>query len=134
VPGNRGLWLKTKCLNREEFIVVGWTDPEGTRPYLGALLPAYYDPDGRLTYARRVGTSMGEKELERMWRRLQPPATRAMAPDVPPPHTSRFGTPLELSRAHWVRPELVVEVNHLTWTECSYGGCVRHPARVDGGW
>jgi ATP-dependent DNA ligase len=39
--GNRGLWLKVKCLHREEFVVVGWTDPEGSRPYLGALLLAY---------------------------------------------------------------------------------------------
>jgi bifunctional non-homologous end joining protein LigD len=37
-PGNRGLWVKTKCVNCEEFVVVGWTDPEGARPYLGALL------------------------------------------------------------------------------------------------
>ncbi len=76
VPGNRGLWLKIKCMNREEFIVVGWTNPEGTRPYLGALLLAYYDADGRLTYAGRAGTGMSERELERMWRRLQPLATR----------------------------------------------------------
>jgi bifunctional non-homologous end joining protein LigD len=40
-PGNRGLWLKVKCLHREEFVVVGWTDPEGSRPFLGALLLAY---------------------------------------------------------------------------------------------
>ena len=53
VPGNRGLWLKTKRLNREEFMVVGWTDPEGTRRHLGAPLLAYHDPDGRLTYAGR---------------------------------------------------------------------------------
>ena len=72
VPGNRGLWLKMKCLNREEFIVVGWTDPEGTRANLGALLLAYYDPDRRLTYAGRAGTGMSEEELVRMWRRLQP--------------------------------------------------------------
>jgi bifunctional non-homologous end joining protein LigD len=50
-PGNRGLWLKVKCLNREEFVVIGWTDPEGARRWLGAPLLAYYDPDGRLTYA-----------------------------------------------------------------------------------
>ena len=41
-PGNRGLWLKVKCLNREEFVVVGWTDPEGSCPYLGAQLLAYH--------------------------------------------------------------------------------------------
>jgi ATP-dependent DNA ligase len=46
-PGNRGLWVKVKCLYREEFVVVGWTDPEGTRPWLGALLLAYYDPHAR---------------------------------------------------------------------------------------
>src|SRR6516225_5947580 len=50
-PDIRGLWLKVKCLNREEFVVVGWTDPEGARPWLGALLLAYYDADGRLVYA-----------------------------------------------------------------------------------
>jgi bifunctional non-homologous end joining protein LigD len=47
-PGNRGLWLKVKCLNREEFVVVDWTEPEGARPWVGALLLAYYDPDDRL--------------------------------------------------------------------------------------
>jgi hypothetical protein len=41
---NRGLWRKVKCLHREEFVVVGWTDPEGSRLWLGALLLAYYDP------------------------------------------------------------------------------------------
>ncbi len=38
VPGDRGIWVKSKCLNREEFVVVGWTDPEGSRSHLGALL------------------------------------------------------------------------------------------------
>jgi ATP-dependent DNA ligase len=40
-PGNRGLWLKVKCLHREEFVVIGWTDPEGSRPWLGALPLGY---------------------------------------------------------------------------------------------
>jgi ATP-dependent DNA ligase len=57
-PGGRGLWLKVKCLHREEFVVVGWIDPEGRGPYLGALLLAYYDPDGRLVYAGRAGTGI----------------------------------------------------------------------------
>jgi bifunctional non-homologous end joining protein LigD len=58
VPGNRGLWVKVKCLQREEFVVVGWTDPEGSRPWLGALLLAYYDPNGRLVYAGRAGAGI----------------------------------------------------------------------------
>jgi ATP-dependent DNA ligase len=95
--------------------VVGWTDPEGRRPYLGALLLAYYDPDGRLVYAGRAGIDTAE--LQRLWHRLQPLAIEKMPLDVPPPRSSRFGSPLRLSRVHWVRPELVAEVKFLTWTD-----------------
>jgi bifunctional non-homologous end joining protein LigD len=96
--------------------VVGWTDPEGVRPWLGALLLAYYDSDGRLVYAGRVGGGISRAELERLWWRLQPLATSKMPLEVPPPRNSRFGSPLVLSRVHWVRPGLVVEVKYLTWT------------------
>jgi ATP-dependent DNA ligase len=65
-----GLWLKVKCLNCEEFVVIGWTNPEGARPFLGAFLLGYYDPDGRLSYAGRVGTGINQTELARPWRRL----------------------------------------------------------------
>jgi len=64
-PHNRGLWLKTKCLNEEEFVIVGYSEPEGSRPYLGALLLAYYDNDGRLIYAGRAGTGISQSELRR---------------------------------------------------------------------
>jgi bifunctional non-homologous end joining protein LigD len=70
IPGNRGLWLKVKCLHREEFVVIGWTEPEGRRPYLGALLLAYHDADGKLVYAGRVGSGIDDGELERLWRWL----------------------------------------------------------------
>ena len=116
-PGKRGQWVKVKCLNREEFVVVGWTDPEGSRRWLGALLLAYYTPDGRLVYAGRAGVGINDAELERLWRHLQPLATSEMPLDVLPPRTSRFGSPLVLNRVHWVRPELVVEVKYLTWTD-----------------
>jgi bifunctional non-homologous end joining protein LigD len=115
--GDRGLWAKVKCQNREEFVVVGWTDPEGARPWLGALLLAYYEPNGRLVYAGRVGTGISQAELGRLWRRLQPLATSEMPLEVAPPRTNRFGSPLVLSRVHWVRPELVVEVKYLSWTD-----------------
>ena len=97
--------------------MVGWTDPEGSRPWLGALLLAYYDPDGRLVYAGRAGTGIKQAELERLWQRLQPLSISQMPLAVPPPRDSRFGSPLVLSRVHWVRPELVAEVKFLTWTD-----------------
>ena len=116
-PGDRGLWVKTKCLNREEFVVIGWTDPEGSRPFIGALLLGYYDAEGRLVYAGRVGTGMRADQLKDLLHRLQPMQIDRMQIDVAPPRSTRFRSPLVLSRVHWVRPELVVEVKYLTWTE-----------------
>ena len=98
-------------------MVVGWTDPEGARPYIGALLLAYFDPDGTLVHAGRVGSGINQAELERLWRILHTLATANMPLEVPPPRTNRFGSPLVLSRVHWVRPELVVQVKFLTWTD-----------------
>ncbi len=103
-PGNRGLWRKAKCVNRQEFVVVGWTDPEGSRPHLGALLLAYYADDGKLLYAGRVGTGMPEKVLKDLRRRLDPLGRPKSPLSAAPPGTTRFGSPLELSRVHWVEP------------------------------
>lgn len=116
-PGNRGLWVKSKCLNREEFVVVGWTDPEGSRPHIGALLLGYYSDDGRLHYAGRVGTGMTIAELKRLSQVLAPLKASRMPVAEAPPRESRFGSPLALSRVHWVKPEVVVEVTYLTWTD-----------------
>jgi ATP-dependent DNA ligase len=96
--------------------VVGWTEPEGRRPWLGALLLAYYDPKGKLVYAGRAGTGINQAELLHLWRWLQPLATDKMPLDVPPRRTSRFGSPLVLSRVHWVKLELVAEVKYRAWT------------------
>ena len=115
-PGERGLWRKTKCYLMEEFVVVGWSDPEGSRPLIGALLLAYYDDDGRLVYAGRVGTGMSGAELRRVHDRLAPLHAARMPLDVPPPRHSRFGSPVVLSRIHWVKPRLVCEVRFLSWT------------------
>jgi DNA ligase D-like protein (predicted ligase) len=115
-PGNRGLWRKSKCLNRQEFVVVGWTDPEGSRPHLGALLLGYYTDDARLIYAGRVGTGMPDKVLADFRRRLEPLARTTSPLTASPPRKTRFGSPLELSRVHWVEPQLVAEIAYLTWT------------------
>lgn len=115
-PGDRGLWVKSKCLNREEFIVIGWTDPAGSRSHIGALLLGYYTEDGKLHYAGRVGTGMSDAELKRLAGVLKPLQVKSMPLDQAPPRESRFGSPLELSRVHWLRPEAVVEVTFSTWT------------------
>jgi DNA ligase D-like protein (predicted ligase) len=115
-PGNRGLWRKAKWLNRQEFVVVGWSDPEGSRPHLGALLLGYYTDDGKLTYAGRVGTGMPVKVLADLRRRLDPLARKTSPLSVLPPRSTRFGSPVVLSRVHWVEPKLVAEITYLTWT------------------
>ena len=123
LPDDRSAWVKSKCLNRGEFVIAGWSDPEGSRPFLGSLLLAYHDDDGRLLYAGRVGTGMSQKTLALLHRRLAPLAVPKMPLDVPPPRETRFGGRLVLSKVHWVRPELVAEITYLTWAE---DGLLRH--------
>ena len=90
--------------------------PEVSRPLLGALLLGYYTEDGTLTYAGRVGTGMADKVLADLHRRLEQ-LSRAKSPlGIPPSRTTRCGSPLVLSRIHWVDPKLVIEVTYLTWT------------------
>ena len=115
-PGNRGLWRKAKALNRQEFVVVGWSDPEGARPHLGALLLGYYTDDGKLIYAGRVGTGMSVKALVDLRRRLDPLARKTSPLSAPPPRSTRYGSRLVLSRVHWAEPKLVAEITYLTWT------------------
>jgi hypothetical protein len=102
LPGDRGAWIKSKCLNRAEFVVVGWSDPEGARPLLGALLLGYYEPDGRLIYAGRVGTGIPVKTFIMLHERLRPLAIKTMPLAKAPPRKQRFGGPLALSKVHWV--------------------------------
>jgi ATP-dependent DNA ligase len=73
--------------------------------------------DGRLHYAGRAGTGMTAKELKCLSRVLAPLQVARMPPAALPPRDSPCGSPLHLSKVHWVRPEVVVEVTYLTWTE-----------------
>ena len=121
-PGDRGIWVKSKCLNREEFVVVGWTDPEGSRRHIGALLLGYYTEDGRLDYAGRARHRHERSRTEAPGRSAGAAAGAEDASCRPTPRDNRFGSPLKLSKVHWIRPEVVVEVTYLTWTE---GGLLR---------
>jgi bifunctional non-homologous end joining protein LigD len=108
-------WLKIKCHQRQEFVIGGWTDPQGGRGWFGALHLGVYE-NGRLVYVGKVGTGFDEPALRRVWDRLQPLA-RARSPfDV--------GTPGGRGH-HWVEPALVCEVRFSDWT---HEGGVRHPA------
>jgi bifunctional non-homologous end joining protein LigD len=107
-PSRTGTWLKIKCMGREEFVVVGWTDPAGHRQGLGSLLLGYYDADGNLHYAGRVGTGFSDKMLRELRERLD-----ALALDTPPSPEVAADAP---RRAHWVRPELVTEIRFAEWT------------------
>jgi ATP-dependent DNA ligase len=113
---DRRTWIKIKCPNRKEFVVVGWSDPEGSRHWIGALLLGYYTPHGHVVYAGRVGTGIPEVELERLWQRRQPLAIDKTPQAEPPPRGTRFGSPLVLSRFHGVRPEMMIEVSYVEWT------------------
>ena len=103
----------------------------GWRSNIGALLLGYYTEDGRLHYAGRAGTGINDRELKRLAGVLAPLQVPKMPLAAPPPRDNRFGSPLKLSKVHWVRPEVVVEVTYLTWTEggllraVSYQGSVR---------
>jgi len=90
-------------------------------------LLGYYTDDGRLIYAGRVGTGMSDKVLSDLRRRLDP-LERPSSPLSAPPHRkTRFGSPLVLSRVHWVEPQLVAEITYLTWTA---DGLLRHTVYV----
>jgi hypothetical protein len=106
--------IRRRCSGMPLGVSTG--EPRGSRPYLGALLLAYYDEAGQLHYAGRAGTGVSDAELRRLSERLQPLRISKMPLNVPSPRTTRFGSPLVLSRVHWVRPEPVCEVRFLTWT------------------
>lgn len=100
-------WLKMKCEASQEFVVGGFTDPQGGRVGLGALLVGYYDADD-FVFAGKVGTGFDTRLLRDLRARLD-------AIEIPEsPFTKATGLPRV--RAHWVRPEIVVQVAFIEWT------------------
>jgi bifunctional non-homologous end joining protein LigD len=115
------VWRKVKVRREQEFVVGGWTEGQGNRAgHLGALLVGYHDAPGspELRYAGKVGTGFTESVLRQLGRLLEERAI-AVCPFDPPP------TRAEARAAHWVRPELVVQVQYGEWTG---DGRLRHPA------
>ena len=113
-------WLKSKCGHRQELIVIGYTDPQGSRAGFGSLLLGYHDSKNRLVYAGRVGTGFDDQLLKQTLRRLRELRQDKPPTDSPPPARERL-------HAHWVKPTLVAEVKFTGWTR---DGSLRHPAFV----
>jgi ATP-dependent DNA ligase len=108
-------WLKMKCEATQELVVGGFTDPQGTRVGLGALLVGYFEHED-FVFAGKIGTGFDTRLLLELRSRLD-------ASEIPrPPFTKAAGLPR--LRAHWVRPEIVVEVAFIEWT---VHGKLRHP-------
>jgi len=114
-PGRRSpAWRKIKLQHEQEFVIGGWTEPRLTRQYFGALLLGVHE-NGRLTFTGNTGTGFDQKELARVWKLLKARETK----------TSPFSETIKTSEpAHWVRPDLVVQVRFTEWTA---DGRLRHP-------
>jgi bifunctional non-homologous end joining protein LigD len=103
---------------RQEMVIGGYTDPEGSRSGLGALLLGVYEPDGTLRYSGKVGTGFNAASLVSLREKLDAIAQKTPAFSNPPRGA-------EARRAHWVQPKLVAEVAFTEWTE---DGTLRHPS------
>jgi len=111
-------WLKMKCEATQELVVGGFTDPQGGRVGLGALLVGYYE-GADLVFAGKIGTGFDTKMLRDLRARLDALEVAA------PPFTK--GTGLPRVRFHWARPEIVVQVAFIEWTR---HGKLRHPRLI----
>ncbi|QZA95806.1 DNA ligase D [Pseudomonas mandelii] len=110
-------WIKLKCKHRQEFVVVGFTDPQGARNAFGALLLGLHDRDsGELRYAGKVGTGFNETTLKHIYEQLKPLQVKKPAVVNPP-------TGFDAKGVHWLKPVLLAEV---AFAEMTKDGSVRH--------
>jgi bifunctional non-homologous end joining protein LigD len=117
VSRRSGDWIKLKCKHRQEFVIVGYTDPKGSRSAFGALLLGLHDRDsGELRYAGKVGTGFNESTLKSILAQLKPLQVKKAAVVNPP---SGF----EVKGVHWLKPKLLAEV---AFAEMTKDGSVRH--------
>ena len=107
-------WIKLKCSQRQEFVIGGYTAPQGSRTGIGALLLGVHDDKGALKYAGKVGSGFSDATLLDIKKRLDGVTAKANPFHVAPPAESR---------AHWVKPLLVAEVSFGEWTR---SGHIRH--------
>ena len=107
-------WLKIKITQRQECVIGGYTDPEGSREYFGALVLGLFDQTESLIHVGQVGSGFDHKALQEIYNRLQPLRTE---------RDPFFGGIGGLRQVQFVRPELVAEIKFTEWThETAEGG------------
>src|SRR6476469_4801211 len=109
-----GNWLKIKCIQRQEFVIVGWSESDKRKGFRSLLLAA--TETGKLTYVGKVGTGFNAKSIDEMMERMEPLAVDKAPVEVP--RADRKG-------AHWINPKLVAEI---AFSEFTDDGVLRHPS------
>lgn len=127
-PGRRsGAWLKCKVLGEQEFVIGGFTPPQRSREFFGAILVGYFEK-GKLMYAGKVGTGFDRATLQSLHAAfLQRPRATCPFANLPLARKSRFGTGMtagEMRKVTWMRPDLVAQVRFAEWTD---DGLLRQP-------
>ncbi len=115
-------WLKLKCAQRQEFVVIGYADRSDGRPEVGSLLLGYHDDQGVLRSAGSVGTGWDAETAADLYKRLQPLKTANPAVDPKTLQPGRWSRRRVVDE-HWVTPRLVAEVSFGEWTP---DGQIRH--------
>jgi bifunctional non-homologous end joining protein LigD len=119
-PGRRsGAWIKLKCVQEQEFVIGGYTPPQGARKHFGAILVGYYDKN-KLVFAGKVGTGFTTKSLSMLYKKLQKEA-RDDCPfvDLPSKQNGQWVqgiTPSMMKKMHWVNPKFVAQIKFAEWT------------------
>lgn len=114
VGSRAGTWLKTKCIRRQEFVIVGWTPSDKQRGFRSLLLGV--NENGKLRYAGKAGTGFTADEIERLMEIMAP--LERKVPTVDAPRAAVRG-------AHWIEPKLVAEIAYVEFTD---EGVLRHPS------
>jgi len=114
VGSRAGSWVKTKCIRRQEFVIVGWTPSDKQRGFRSLLVGV--NEEGKLRYAGKVDTGYSADEIDRLITMMAPLETKAATVDAPR---------AAVRGAHWIKPELVCEVAFMEFTG---DGVLRHPS------
>lgn len=109
-------WLKTKCINRQEFVIGGYSNPKGSRGYFGSLFLGVYNKKKQFVFCGNVGTGFTASSLKKIYQQLQKYKTSKNPFNSNPPG---------VTTANWVKPVLVAEVEFSEWTS---EGILRHPS------